>query len=325
MLTSFWHIGFTADEGLIYRTQLLTDNCKYLKPSKNKIKNYETSLEGMRQFYNDHNIIEVKHERIKINAYKMRSPPFTITFEEISKYINEDTKYILDANLLGCWTSLHCLINSNAYVISTDSLYFEYNWYGKMFIDSKFPGRHLLISNNLYDSKQNKLLEMLHPDLKLDLIYLRLTKNEEKVYSDIMMYRKFAHENTHIILESVCPHQGWGIGQYIAMNKLIQEGVLLFVKHVPTDFNYIWSGLAVLKYNFDPTYIQKLELKDYIEMEINVPLIEFTEFVVRDANNNIGEVNEYLIQTYKDKFAKFGLEFDDYLKKILKEKFNLTY
>lgn len=323
-LASFWQIGDQPDNGLVYRTQLMLENCKYLKPNKKKVKYYDTTISGMRDFYKDHNIIEVIHDRVKLNAYKMRYPNPAITLEELVRYITPDTKYILDMSLLGCFSVLHMLINSNAYIVSTDSLYFEYNWYGKSFIDSKFPGRHLLISTNLYEAVDNKLLEKIHPDLKFDLMYMRLTKRKERVYSDIVMYKKFATEDTILILESVTPHKGWGIGQYVAMCQLINEGVLILLKHIPTDFDYQLNGLAVLKYNFDPTYVQKLELKDYIEMEINVPMMEFTRVVEEEVKNKTGLVNEYFVKTYREKFAKFGLEYDDFIKKIFKDEFGIV-
>ena len=322
-LSNFNNIEPPADKGMVYRTQLSLDDCRFLKPNKNVIEEYETSMEGLRSFYRDHNIIEVKHDRIKINAYKMRYPQFTITYDEILKYMTSDTKYILDISYRNKFMALHCLINSNAYVISADNLYHEYNWYGKNFIDAKFPGRNLTISNYLFDTDQNKLLVKMHPDLKLDIIYLHMSKNEDVVYKIITMHRRFADENTIIILDSVCPHQGWGIGPYIAMNKLIQEGVLLFMKHTPTDFDYMLNGLAVLKYNFDPTYKQKLTLQNYIDMEINIPLMEFTNFIITDSTRSETQVTENMILLYKNKFAEYDIAFDDYLKKILKEKHNI--
>ena len=322
-LSHLWEFGPQYDLGIIYRTQLTLDNCRYLRPNKNVIDQYETNIEGLRAFYKDHNMIEVKHERIKINGYKIRFPPFAITIEEVLRHITPNTKYILDTSRNGGYMALSCLINSNAYVISVDNVYYEYDWYGKSFIDAKFPGRSLMISNYMFDTDQNRLLIKMHPDLKLDVIYINIATHENQAYKNIVMYRRFATENTVIILESVCPHQGWGIGQYTAMNMLIEEGVLLFIKHMPTDPEYTWSGLAILKYNFDPTYKQKLTLQDYINMEINVPLMEFTQFVVTSSVESETPISEEIVRTYQDKFAKYGLVFDEYLKKILKEKHNI--
>jgi len=311
----------SVDMRLINRIMVDSHNGKYLKPSLKKLDDYEPTRNGLLQFYDDRNFKIVRHDRVQILAYRIPAPTPMEEIYFLEQYF-KNAKYILELGFFGGYNTVEYLNRSNAYIITFDNLVRDFSWYSKNFIESKFQNRHLLLNGRL--SQSHKILDITMPDIKFDYIYMRKSVRYQTIYSYFINFRKYAHEDTIIFLHGVNPDRVWGIGPYVAMLKLLNEGVITFVdmfQYKPES--YLTTNLAILKYNFTSGYMQKVNPKVYIKFEKDMPMNEFYIFVTNDIEGNTNLVTKELVAKYKRKFAKFGLIFDEGLKKLLKEKYDI--
>lgn len=323
--------GIYIKDNTEYRLQmhveLAAENCRFLKPSIKKIKEYPRTKEGLISFYADHNILPAKHDKIKINAHKMRYPVRDDLLDEVNKYINDNTKNILEIGFKGGFNSLNFLNKADVKITCFDDAYYEYEWYGKNFIDYHYPQKHLLIVG-----KTNRNLQMyrVYNNLKADIIVINHHVQYTTVYKYIVNCKMYSTDNTVIVINGVAPHTGWGMGIYMAVNKLILEGFIILTDYKIIDSEGFHTAYITFKYNFDTknkldsVFDNKLPLEVYKELERKVPLVEFTTFVIEDYNNKTNRVNKDLVKIYKKKFAKFNIEFDDYLIEFLEKNYNIS-
>jgi hypothetical protein len=94
---------------------------------------------------------------------------------------------------------IEALENTNANIVSIDIGRHKYTNEGKKIIDEKFPNRHQLILGN----SMNVLTKDEIPNLKYDLIYIDGGHSYKCANSDIINCKKYADENTLLIMDDV--------------------------------------------------------------------------------------------------------------------------
>ena len=304
------------------RAHIDSDNGNYLEYSTKLISEYGTDRDEFFRFYADYNIKNVIFTPGEsMNTYRMYNfPTPKLTFLMWNKYLRTNFKYILEIGFSTGFTTLNTFNTTNAKVITIDKFYYQHYWYGKNFIDEKYPGRHLMVvEKTKYPSKY---LEKYCPNIKFDMISIDKSRKFDSIYRHFVNFKKYATPDTIILLRDPSPQYTWGIGIYMAMNKAINEGLVTLVEYVNLDGVHFYTA-AILKYNFEEDYVQKLQSKQYIHMENDIPQMLLYNYVLRDYEEKLGKVNYDMINKYAKKFASFGLKFNDKLLKILKEKFNI--
>lgn len=304
-----------------YRASLDSENIKYVSINNNNMGSYGSTEDDLFKYYEDFNM---KPYYVKVNAkrdvYKRQHTFLPEYGNVILKYLKPDSKYILELGFTGGFISTFLLNNSVSQITTIDKMNYDYHFYGKNFIDNKFPGRHTLLVGSPMHLKD--YMESTYDNIKFNAIYIDKSRIQSHIYNYLVYYKKFADENTVIFLKGTNSYQGWGIGAYVAMTKAISEGLLILLEYVPDNYNY--SAMSILKYNFDPNFVQKLPLKLYVKMEYQALFREFNSFLTLDYESKSNQVTKDLVKKYQKKLAKFGISFNTETLNILKEKFNIT-
>lgn len=112
-----------------------------------------------------------------------------------------------------------------------------------------------------------------------DMIFIDGGHDEAKAYADIFNLRPFAHPRTIVIIDNVIPGVGRGDGVYKAAKRAIEEGMILFDKHI--EIGDYKDGQMICRYAFPPTADGKEvsapgKKPDYAYMERRVKLIELS-------------------------------------------------
>lgn len=307
----------TYEEIIQYKTMIDKSMVPVLKTNKNKISEYSDDADGLTAFLLDYNF---KHEK-KVNYknpkhFRMEGSSTQQHLDEHSKYVNDKTKYIMEVGFNAGLSAINFLKHSpNSIVISFDIALHEYCWYAKMFIDEKYPGRHILISG---DSKINIPAFSLTSNIKFDVIFIDGYHSVFYAYSDMINSKPLSSDDTILILDNVAPHLNCAAGPYVAMNMLMKEGHIKFIKHI--EIGDYTDGFAVLKFVDTPS---KLTSNEYVKIERRVPtniLYNYIELMTKD--NPVNSVNADLIKTvneYINKFEKYNLEIDTGLLNLIEK------
>ena len=120
-------------------------------------------------------------------------------------------------------SELFLMAREDTFVYSFDIMKHPYVLYGKRYIDTNYPNRHLLIEGNSlialpdYHDK--------NPDLVFDLIFIDGGHSHEVALLDIRNMKNFAHEDTLLIIDDL------RFPQVIkAWEKCIDEGIISHIK-----------------------------------------------------------------------------------------------
>lgn len=323
MLASFYSRPKELNNKKSYRIMIDAENNKHILINKNALDTYGNTEEELLRFYGDYNMKNFfeKRDDNTNKVYNLRhTTDYPMLHEIIQKYINVDSEYNLNLGFLSGFIAVYLLNITNSHVISIDKLFYDNHYFGKNFVDAKFPGRHtLLVGTPTY---LHEYLENNYGDVKFGFMYIDKSREKDHAYNYLKMLRQFADENTHVLLFATTPHQTWGIRVYHSMIRAISEGIVTLVEHTPIDKIY-FASIAILKFNFKEGYVQKIPIKKYIQMEYKIALREFNSFLYQDFENKTNQVNEDFIKQYQKKFAEFGITFGADTLKILKEKFNI--
>lgn len=305
-----------------FRAQMDSENGNYLTLSSKKISECDSTRESLFEYYDGYNIQAIVYTPgVKKPVYRMRNFPTPRPIIELwNKYLRTDFKYILEIGFAGGFATLNAMDNTNAKMMTLDKFYYQHYWYSKNYIDEKYPGRHSLIASKMKYPTQ--YLDKYCPDIKFDLISFNKSKKYESVYKYFVSFKKYAHKDTIILVSDPTPNQVWGIGTYMAMNKAISDGIVTLVEYVKLDDVGYFTG-AILKYNFEPEYIQKLPIKLYISMEEKIPNVILLNLLKQDYEEGVGKIDIKMINKYVVIFEKYGLKFSDEILKILKLNFNI--
>lgn len=300
------------------------EQIRFLRPSVLKMSEYSKDKKGLIEFYKDHNFVQT-HPRNVVNAYRMMSFPDQAELDAINKYIREDTKFIMEVGFGEGLRALNFLENSNANLITFSDFKQEYSFYGKMFLENMYSNRHIIIFGLTKNSIPNFSLDK-EPHIKFDLIHYSNSRKYYEIYEEILNCVKYTSEKTILIIDNVCPHIPAGTGPYVAMNKLIKDGVVSFVEHIkiPGAYGDYSSGIAILKFNkySENDTTGKLPLDVYKSIEIKLPLYEFTNYLIDNFKND-HHIDVDVIKLYLNRLTKAGVELDDVIKKYLKEYYEI--
>lgn len=297
---------------IAYKTSIDLRQIKNLKNPKFYFDNYPPTIDGLRTFLNDFNFYESKKMDKDINFYRVEGGMYNTYVESYNRFVKSDMKYIMEIGFNAGLSAINFLENTNAVVVSFDIMLHDYCWYAKMFIDNKFPGRHILISG---DSIVNVKTYANLSNIKFDLIFVDGYHSVNNAYNDLINSKQLANQNSIVILDNVSPHTSWGLGPYIAMNKLIIEGEIIFIDHVELGKNYN-DGFSVLKYNFDNNIISYPDLEIYKKIERYIPVYILSFYI---ENNKL---NKNLIIDYIKKLQPY-INFDDYFKQLVYSKYKI--
>ena len=341
------------EEILSYRTSIDKISSPTLTYNKRKISSYTPDQEGLRDFLNDYNFRETKKLDLKNPSFfRIEGSSTDQHLTEHNKYINDNTEHIMEVGFNAGISAINFLKNSNAKVVSFDIGLHSYCWYAKMFIDYMYPGRHTLIIGDslitvpqyIFPYERIKELsiiggkaEILEEENKInitkdksiskkfDIIFIDGYHSTYYAKQDMLNAKHLADENTILILDNVSPHNNSGVGPYIAMNMLMEEGDITFIRHVEIEPDYS-DGFAVLKYKFDMTpKPESLLVEDYKYLERKIPIYLLSDYIEENkqhinkgkfSNKPQTESNKKLIRTveeYLNMFKEAGLETDKWL------------
>lgn len=187
-------------------------------------------------------------------------------------------------------------------VMSFDILAHNYVYYAKLYIDNKYPGKHILVGGdsniNVPTFSQNFSYQ------PFDLIFIDGDHTEEKAYQDILNMRAYAIPGqTLVIMDNVAPHCGFGIGVYNAWLRAINEGLIIHLSHSEID-NYR-DGWVVFTYASNdypiPFVIPESNNLYITNSDVGVPnidkicrRIEVTELTKKiESTNNLQQLQQY--------------------------------
>lgn len=318
------YVNHPIEEILEYRTMVDKKSSPMLSLNRTKVSMYTPDSNGLREFLGDFNFKETKKLNLRDPSFfRIEGSSTQQHLDEHNKFINTQTENIMEIGFNAGISAINFLKNSNAKVISFDIGLHSYCWYAKMFIDKKYPGRHtLIIGDSLVTVPQYQLPD----DKKFDIIFVDGYHSTHYAKQDMLNSKHLADDNTVLILDNVSPHNNSGIGPYIAMNQLMEEGTVSFIRHIEIEPDYS-DGFAVLKYKFSNTSIpESLLLSDYKHIERKVPVYVLSEYIdenKKQTHPNRGKYNYKttegnkklirIVEEYLELFEAAGLEPDKWL------------
>lgn len=221
--------------------------------------------------------------------------------KSLKTLIGKNVKNILEVGFnSGILTSMLLETIKHINITSIDPFNYAYSWYGKLFIDYKYPGRH-----NLIMSTVNNLVPV---NNKYDMILIK--GDYINLYKTINLLRYYADEHTIIIMDSICPHLNYGFTPYAIMLKLIKDKILSLEEHIKINKNYN-NGLAILRFSKSPSN------NIYKDIEINIPTKEF-EYCIYNTTLSIKTIKEYL-----RRFENLNITLNNSLMNYIKENYNI--
>ena len=126
------------------------------------------------------------------------------------------------------------LKNSLAQIVSFDIGQHAYVPLGKEFIDSTFPGRHLLI---LGDSKHTvPVFAKNNPSVKFDLIFIDGGHDFDTALKDLQHCKQLAHADTLVVMDDTQfslnhPFESYNIGPTLAWSLMVKNGHIEEIEH----------------------------------------------------------------------------------------------
>ena len=141
--------------------------------------------------------------------------------------------------------------NPNSNVLSIDLGYWYYCKFGYEFLKKKYPNRINVIFKDSIDALSD--YETIKENTFFDFIYIDGNHTYDYAYQDMINCKKFAKEDTIIILDDVIKDDNFRTLSNTAptkvWNELAKEGFIIELD--TAHFQDINRGVAVCKYNFD--------------------------------------------------------------------------
>ena len=232
--------------------------------------------------------------------------------ENFDKYIlpkSKDEIIVLEIGFnAGHSTDMFLSLDPRIKVISFDLLLHHYVYYGKVYIDTKYPGRHTLIGG---DSKVSvPEFHSINNSIIADFIFIDGDHSEQGALADILNMKLFSNADTILLIDNVAPHKGCARGVYLAWKKCIDDHTLIHIMHGEhkfMDLDYS-DGWTVCRYNFGA---KEFPIPNYAKITRRMLCSQYA----KDAENAktlddldiIRKKIEYLISLNKDYVDKYAL------------------
>jgi len=129
---------YTRDDYAMNKTIKDIEEMKYIKSSVFKIGEYNNTVDGLTGFYQGYNFITSGEFSYLIKDDHM-------DYSLFNKYLKKNVKNVLEVGFNAGFISTHILSEINTEITSIDYYENVYTWYGKAFVDEKFPGKHNLL------------------------------------------------------------------------------------------------------------------------------------------------------------------------------------
>lgn len=279
-----------------------------LKNPEVDMDSYTADYKGLLSFLKSYNFETIKELNTKNPlSYRIEGGSTKEHFKLYDEII-EDPEMIFEIGFNAGLFAIEMLSkHKNSKVVSVDIMLHDYCWYSKMFIDYKYPGRHILLAG---DSVHQVKMFSSMTDKKFDVIFIDGDHRYESAYLDIINCKSLAAEKCKVILDDVIPHSGTGLGPYLAMKKSIEEGTINFVKHYELD-DYK-DAFAVLSYG----KIKKPNKIDYAKIERKLPMYYLTQ-IVQDSIKGTKKVSKEEVQPILEKMKEENYPIDDFLERSI--------
>jgi predicted O-methyltransferase YrrM len=213
--------------------------------------------------------------------------------------------------------------SSDIQMVSFDIMMHHYSHYAKMFIDSKYPGRHTLIAGDSGKSvvTSKKIFDKTSP---FDLIFIDGDHRYGPAYNDIVNMRQYAHPDTLVIVDNIAPHRGCSRQVYYAYRKAIDNGIVLHKAHYELPgFRDAW---VVCYYNFAysphravPLDTKKLERKVKVtRLGMQINKVQSPQELV-DVKKQIGDIErDPTSETDSLLYRAYKIKYDELMEKMRK-------
>lgn len=226
-------------------------------------------------------------------------------------YIKSSTKNILEIGFGTGSTSDFLLNEINADITSIDYYDQIYSWYGKSYIDEKYPNRHNLLIGLPEDVMFN--VHFGQPVIfKYDLILVNF-KHIKDPYLFVCRLKEYCHDNTVLVFKNICPHLE--LNPYLVMKKLILDGILILEEHIKLGKNYN-NGMSILKFG------SSNKMPSFQDIESGLPVTIFKRIISDSTEDKFSDNS--VIQTYVRKLINAGIKIDKDFIKLIKQKFNIN-
>lgn len=117
-------------------------------------------------------------------------------------------------------------------VLSFDLCRFTFTHAGKQFLDSKYPGKHVLLCGNSLITVPTFSMWVL--GTVFDLIFIDGGHSFECAMGDIMNCKKYANKDTIVVLDDTTDSENelsWNVGPNQAWKKAIDDGIIEEIAH----------------------------------------------------------------------------------------------
>ena len=115
--------------------------------------------------------------------------------------------------------------NPAAIVYSFDLVEFDYTLPAKQYIDTEFPGRHILIRGNSLETVLQFHED--HPGVTFDLAFVDGGHDYEVAKADLVNMRVLSTKDTILVTDDLTPWKPWGEGPTRAWQEALSEGLVI--------------------------------------------------------------------------------------------------
>lgn len=246
--------------------------------------------------------------------------------KKMKKYLKENNgNLIVQVGFNAGHSAEFFLTNSDASVYSFDIGLHPYSWVGNLYLENRYPERHVLILGDSGKSiptfaSFNKQLSQ-----QADFIFIDGDHSYERAYADMFNCYFFANPNTILVIDNVIPHRGVGRQVYAAFKELYENDFFIFLDHFEINKNkgvqkYV-DGFVICKYRFSDSEKNVDEkVPNWAHMERKIPLYDITEKISEATTNE--QLDEYKKQL--DELKSKGEDLvDEYAYKAINDRKNL--
>jgi len=206
------------------------------------------------------------------------------------------------------------------FVVSFDYGIHPYVFYAKLYIDACFPNRHVLITGDSKQSVPNTFHILKPKNPQWDLLFIDGDHTLEGAYKDLVNMKLFANEKSLVVLDNMAPHRGVGMGVYLAVKKLFEEGQIILDEWL--ELKDYHDSMLVCRYKFQNSAPGKINLdwkhaerrvavweatRNYDSHRTKENFIKFVKRIKEIIEKEEGEVNNYTKNKIQKEYKHYHL------------------